>query len=109
MDVLINKQRRTDFDSISRYLPFSYYYHTLDDKFVVGLTGHLETTAEYVAHSVKDTDTLESLALRYYGRPDFFWVIADFNRIKDPFLPLLKSFKVIKVPSLGQITFEERR
>jgi nucleoid-associated protein YgaU len=108
MDVLTSKQKRNDYDSLSRYLPFSYYYHTLDDKFVYGLTGNILNNVEYVAHTLKDSDTLESLAFKYYGRPDYFWIIADFNRIKDPFIPLLDSFGVIKVPNLGQISFEVR-
>jgi hypothetical protein len=108
MDILTSKQKRTDYEALSRYAPFSFYYHTLDDKFVYGLTGHILDNAEYVAHTVLPSDTLDSLALKYYGRPDYFWIIADFNRIKDPLIPLLNFLTVIKVPNLGQITFEVR-
>jgi len=108
MDILTNKQKRTDYDALSRYSPYSYYYHTLDDKFIYGLTGHIINNAEYVAHTVMPYDTLDSLAFKYYGRPDYFWIIADFNRIKDPFISLQETFSVIKVPNLGQITFEVR-
>lgn len=106
MDVLINKQKRTDYDALSRYTPFDYYYHTKDDKFVYGLTGHLSLNTEYVAHALKPYDTLNSLALKYYGRPDYFWIIADFNRIRDPFEKLMDKFTVINIPSLGQVYFE---
>lgn len=109
MDVLTNKQKRTDYDSLSRYVPFSYCYHTLDGKFIYELTSHISTSSEFVAHTVLPFDTLESLALKYYGRPDYYWVIADFNRIKDPFVNLSNSLKVIKVPSLGQVYFEVRQ
>lgn len=108
MNVLTNKQKRTDYDALSRYSPFSFYYHTLDDKFIYGLTSHIFTNAEYVAHNIIPSDTLDFLAFKYYGRPDYFWIIADFNRIKDPFLPLQDFFKVIKIPNLGQIAFEVR-
>lgn len=108
MDVLTSKQKRTDYDALSRYQPFSYYYHTLDDKFVYGLTNHIITNTEYVAHTLTPFDTLDSLALKYYGRPDYFWIIADFNRIKDPFLPLLSISNTIRIPNLGQIAFEVR-
>jgi hypothetical protein len=108
MDVLTNKQKRTDYDALSRYLPFSFYYHTEDDKFIYGLTSHIINNTEYVAHTLNPFDTLDSLALKYYGRPDYFWIIADFNRIKDPFIPLTNTFKSIKIPNLGQITFEVR-
>lgn len=106
MDTLKNKQTKTDYEAVSRYAPFSFYYNTVDDKFVYGLTTHLSTAVEYVAHRVVETDTLESLAQKYYGRPDYFWIIADFNRINDPFIKLGYKFEVIKVPSLGQIYFE---
>ena len=109
MDVLTNKQKRIDYDALSRYTPFSYFYHTLDNKFIYEITSHISTSSEYVAHSVKATDTLESLALKYYGRPDYYWVIADFNRIKDPFITLTGNFTVIRVPSLGQVYFEVRK
>jgi hypothetical protein len=108
MDVLTNKQRRTDYDAPSRYTPFYYYYNTKDKKYVYGLTSHILNNAEYVAYNVMPSDTLDSLALRFYGRPDYFWVIADFNRIKDPFIKLQTYFKVIKIPNLGQIVFEVR-
>ena len=109
MDVLTNKQKRNDYDSLSRYAPFSYSYHTLDGKFIYELTSHISTSSEYVAHTVTPTDTLESLALRYYGRPDYYWVIADFNRMKDPFVNLYGNISVIRVPSLGQVYFEVRQ
>ena len=52
------------------------------------------------------TDTLDSLALKYYGRPDLFWIIADFNRIQDPFIKLVDYFSIIKIPSLSTLSFE---
>jgi nucleoid-associated protein YgaU len=108
MDILTSKQKRTDYDAISRYAPFFFYYHTKDDKFVYGLTSHLLKNAEYVAHTVQPFDTLESLALKYYGRPDYYWIIADYNRIKDPFVELSGSISIIQIPNLGQVTFEVR-
>ena len=52
-----------------------------------------------------DYDTLDLLALNYYGRPDFYWIIADFNGIKDPFIDLPKKFKTIRIPTLTQIYY----
>ena len=51
--------------------------------------------------------TLDYLANKYYGRPDYFWVIADFNRIQDPFKPLYPRFEQIKIPNIGAIEYEE--
>ena len=49
---------------------------------------------------IKDTDTLDSLALKYYGRPDLFWVIADFNRIQDPYINLYENYNFLNIPLL---------
>ena len=105
MDVLKDKQSKT-YPYISRYSAFPFYYNTLDNKYIYGVTGQLDTNITYVAHKVIQTDTLESLALNYYGRPDYYWVIADFNRIQDPFIKLTDKFDIIKIPTLSNISYE---
>ena len=105
MDVLTNKQTKT-YPYISRYAGFPYYYNTVDDKYIYGVTAQLETNIAYVAHQVTQYDTLESLALTYYGRPDYYWVIADYNRIQDPFIKLIDHFDIINIPTLSNISFE---
>ena len=79
--------------------------HTEDKKYVYGITGNLNTNTEYVIHMIKDTDTLDSLALKYYGRPDLFWVIADFNRIHDPYIKLDEQYNFLNIPSLAGIRY----
>lgn len=106
MDVLKNKQFRK-YDYISRYATFPLYYNTNDEKYIYGITSQLNSETVYVAHNVVQTDTLDSLAFKYYGRPDLYWIIADFNRIQDPFISLFDYFKVIRVPSLSTLSFEE--
>lgn len=107
MDKLKDKTMRS-YDALSRYAVIPYYYNVEDDKFVYGLERQLAVNGvEYVDHHLVMGDTLDSLALRYYGRPDYFWIIADFNRIQDPFEPLLKPNRTtIKIPSLGQVAFK---
>ena len=105
MDCLKEKQTR-NYDSLSRYASIPFYYNTLDEKYIYGLTKQLSDKTEYIIHNVKPYDTLDSLALYYYGRPDFYWIIADFNRINDPFIELNEKFKEIKVPSVSYIYYE---
>ena len=105
MDVLRDKQGK-QYSYISRYSGFPFYYNTEDDKYIYGITSQLELTTTYVAHKVVQSDTLDSLALKYYGRPDYFWVIADFNRIQDPFIKLIDHFEVINIPTLSNISYE---
>ncbi len=105
MDVLKDKQN-IDYNYISRYSVFPVYYNTVDNKYIHGLTSHLKDSISYVEHKVVQGDTLDILAEENYGRPDYYWVIADFNKIQDPFINLFETYKTIKIPSLNGITFK---
>lgn len=105
MNILKNKQYRK-YDYISRYTIFPIYYNIKDKKYIYGTTSHLSEQSQYVAHKVTVTDTFESLAFKYYGRPDLYWIISDFNRINDPFINLIDKVEIIKIPSLSALSFE---
>lgn len=108
MEVLKDKAYKT-YLALSRYAPFPYYYNSEDGKFIYGLTKNVGQDVSYTLHTVQEYDSLDSLALYYYGRPDYYWVIADFNRIRDPFIHLRDEFKEIRIPSLTNISFEGGR
>ena len=106
MNILKNKSYNNP-NYLSRYSSFPYYYNTEDDKYENGITSQLGVEdVPYVLHKVIDYDTLDSLALAYYGRPDYFWIIADFNRIRDPFINLKDHYKSLKIPSISNIYFK---
>lgn len=105
MEVLKNKSYK-NYNYISRYSPFPFYYNKNDKKYLYGLTKQLGEQVPYVLHNLRDYDTLDSLSLTYYGRPDYWWIIADFNRIQDPFIQISKKMSSIKIPSLSNIYFE---
>lgn len=105
MDILKDKQSKY-YDYLSRYASFPIYFNTLDKKFMTGLTAQLSKETSYVVVKVDASTTLDFLANKYYGRPDYFWVIADFNDITDPFITLSDYFTDIKVPSLASVSFE---
>lgn len=107
MDVLKDKSRK-DYSYTSRYSMFPYYYNTNDDKYMYGITANLDDSTEYTLHVVKELDSLDSLALKYYGRPDLFWVIADYNRIQDPFIKLSSRFNFIFIPTLSGIRYNKK-
>lgn len=107
MDVLSNRQTK-QYDYISRYAPFPFYYNGQDGKYVYGITSQLRRDIGFVAHAVKQGDTLDSLSEYYYGRPDLYWVIADFNGIADPFEELWGRRKSVNVPTLSNASFEEQ-
>lgn len=106
MDVLVNKSKRF-YDYTSRYATFPYYYHTVDKKYIYGITNNLRNDTEYVIHMITDTDTLDSLALKYYGRPDMYWVISDFNGITDPYVKLSDEYNFLNIPTLAGIRFKD--
>lgn len=104
MDIIGNKQYR-EYDRVSRYAVFPFYQHKIDNKYFYGLTSHLSVEdTRYVSHKVKAGDTLDTLALYYYNNPTYFWVIADFNRIRDPYSELEEG-TILKIPTFSNITF----
>lgn len=104
MDTLKNKIY-ANFDYLSRYTNIPYYYDTIKDRNVYGIGTNLKTTSEFVTHKLRSNDTLNSLALKYYNDPTFWWVIAYFNDIQDPFKPLRDKYTILKIPSISSIEF----
>lgn len=104
MSQLIKKGYK-DYERVSRYSVYPYYYNRLDDKYIYGLTSNLKKeNTPFVTHVVKEDDTLDNLALYYYNNPTYFWVIADFNDIQDPYKKLTLESK-LKIPTFSSIKF----
>ena len=105
MDELTNKTYKNH-SYTSRYSPVPYFYNNKDDKYIYGLALQLSNDTPYTVHMIGKRDTLDSLSLTYYGRPDFYWVIADYNHIQDPFISLPEKYTTIKIPTLTRIEFK---
>ena len=108
MDSLTNK-KYLQFDYFSRYLNVPYYYNKQKEDEVCGIGTQMNKNSEYVNHQVHPGDTLDSLALKYYNNPTYWWVIAYFNTILDPFIVLSNNYKVLRIPSLSSISFKNER
>lgn len=108
MDILKNKEYES-YEYTSRYTTVPYYYNTKDDKYMYGIGSNLKKDTQYVAHKLKDTDTLDSLALKYFGNPTYWWIIAYFNDIQDPFIRLIDFYSTIKIPNIQSIDFGDER
>lgn len=108
MEKLKNK-RFNSFDYLSRYTSVPYYYDTVKQNDIYGIGEQMLKTTSFVTHKVIQTDTLDSLALKYYNNPTYWWVIAYFNTITDPFIELSKYFDKIKIPSITSIVFKNER
>ena len=108
MEKLTNKRYAT-YDYTSRYIGVPYYYDTEAQQDVYGIGEQLSKATSYVSHKVVQDDTLDALALTYYNNPTYWWVIAYFNKINDPFIQLSEYFKIIKIPSISSIEFKNER
>lgn len=108
MDKLTNK-RYNNFDYISRYTTVPYFYDTEKQSDIYGIGTQMSSKTAFVSHKVKPEDTLDSLALNYYNNPTYWWVIAYFNKINNPFIHLIEKFSIIKIPSISSIVFTDER
>ena len=107
MDTILTNESKRNYTYDSRYSVFPFFYNNQDNKYVYGLTGQLSLENDYIIHKVEPGDTLDNLALAYYGRPDYFWIIADFNRIKDSFAVLYNEYETLMIPNYKTVTFSE--
>ncbi len=105
MYLLTQKQYRS-YDRVSRYSPFPYYFDSSYNRYVYGTTRQLKIEdTPFVSHKVELGDTYDTIALYYYNNPTYYWVITDFNRIKDPFVAP-KQGTILKIPTFGAIQFD---
>ena len=103
---VLKDERYLNYDKLSRYSQFPYFYNTLDNKYVCGTTAYLKDDTNYIIYNVKDGDTYDSIALEAYGNPTYYWIICSFNHIQDSFsVPAPKS--QLKLPVMTDIEFEE--
>jgi len=108
MDTLKDKKYNS-FDYTCRYTDVPYYYNIKDKKYIYGIGSNLNKQTAYIAHKVKETDTLDYLALKYYNNPTFWWIIAYFNDIQDAFIKLSDKYSVLNIPSISSIQFGAER
>lgn len=102
-EIYLNKSYKS-YDKLSRYESFPYYYDTENNKYVYGITAYLNANTAYFNHLTGPSDTLDALALYYYGNPTYYWIIADFNRILDAYEKLQPGMW-IRIPSISSIEF----
>ena len=105
MDILSNETYK-QYNNLSRYTLVPIFYNKLDKKYQPGFPMRLDKSTLCINHKVEAGDTLDSMALFYYGNPTYYWIIADFNDIMDPFLPLTVG-ETLKVPTFSSLVFYE--
>ena len=102
---LINAAYKS-YDRLSRYSNFPYYYNRKDNKYIYGTQRHLKNTTAYTGYVVRVNDTWDSISLNFYNNPTYFWIICDYNRIRDPY-SLPEVGETVRVPILSGIEFED--
>lgn len=106
MDKLINKQSTT-FDYTSRYAGVPFFFDTAKNKSIYGIGHQIRFDTPYLVHTLQTADTLDSLALTYYNNPTYWWAIAYFNKIHDPFVDIVRTYRTLKIPNISGIVFED--
>jgi len=105
MDTLNNK-RFESYTYPCRYSNIPFYYDTLCERDVYAIGKQLSKDTQYISHKVEPKDNLDYLALKYYGNPTYWWVIAYFNDIQDSFVKLNKKYTILKIPAIASIEFK---
>ena len=96
-----------NYDYISRYESFPYYYDKVNNRYYYGITAALNTDTSYAIYEVKPGDSYDSIALDNYGCALFYWVICDYNSIFDSLTPPVPG-TVLRLPALNNIRFEQK-
>lgn len=103
---ILSEKEYKEYSRVSRYSVFPIYYNRLDDKYIYGLTAQISKNgSSFVTHKVVKGDTLDSLSLYFYNSPLYFWAIANYNDILDPYEDL-KEGTILKIPTFSSIKFD---
>lgn len=101
----LNKHYK-NYDYISRYESFPYFYNKEDNRYVYGMSSNIKKSCAYTDYTVKPGDSYDSIALNLYGCSLFYWVICNFNDVFDCFdKPAVGT--VLRIPALNSLSFEE--
>lgn len=105
MSAVLKNETYKQYNYLSRYSQFPYYYNSNDDKYIYGITSYLDDTIPYELYKTSQGQTLDELALVAYNDPCKYWIIADFNRIQNPIIHF-DAGEEIKIPSISNIRFK---
>ena len=102
--MILKDSQIKEYPYLSRYASIPTYYNNEDKKRYYGTSKQLMVKdISYLEHNVVEGETLDTISLKYYNTPLYWWIIADYNRIQDP---IEISQKIVKIPNLRDIRFE---
>ena len=59
------------------------------------------TNTTHIPHTVKEGETIQSIAFQYYGDSGYWVIIADYNAVYNPFLDLEEGLELLIPVSNG--------
>lgn len=99
--VVRDKERKT-YTYLSRYAQNDTVYNDLDKKRYYETAKRVsKNITTFNTHIIKQGDSLDSIALKYYNNPLLWWIIADINNIQDSMN--ITAGKDLIIPDLNQI------
>lgn len=105
MKSILSQKSYKDYDYISRYSVFPYYYNRVDNKYTYGITAQLNKDVNFVSYVVEHGDTPDTISLKFYNSPLYYWAILSFNDLNDPYAEL-KEGTILKIPTFTNIEFD---
>ena len=93
-----------NYNHLSRYSTIPTYYNPVDRARYHGTALQLSRNfTSFWTYVVKIGDTLDSIALRYYNTPLYWWIIADVNAMQDSLE--LKEGQILSIPDINEVVF----
>lgn len=104
-NILSDKSYKT-YKRTSRYANLPYYYNRIDNKYLYINNVHLKDDTSFTLYTTSsNNETCDTIALKFYNNPTLYWIIADFNRIQDPYIKFAVGSKIL-VPNYSSIEFD---
>ena len=102
--ILSNKSFKT-YKNTSRYAVVPYYYNNADNKYLYVNIPRLKDNIPFIIYKTDVNDTCDTIALKFYNNPTLYWIIADFNKILNPYVKFEKGSKIL-VPNYSSLEFD---
>ena len=91
--------KRKNYNYLSRYADLRLVKNDNDKKIYYETSNKNKNISNYLSYKVQQGDTLDKLALKYYGNSLYWWVIAENNNMLD--VISLKVGTEIKIPNIS--------
>lgn len=106
---ILNDKIYTEYNYLCRYTSVPHYFNTVDGRRENGIGSNMKKQTDCFLYKVQKDDTLDRIALEYYNNPSFWWILAYYNNIQDPFIPLQDQCSQLLIPAITGVEFGNER